>query len=329
MSPKFSSLSYPPPACLRDFGENELLRHLCGDLPSQPELLVGPGDDCAVVRPAGAADWDWLLKSDPVIEGVHFTAGDNAAAVGHKALGRVMSDMAAMGGEPLWININLAAPPDTPLTRITELYEGIKKLARRHGAGIAGGDISAAPHLALHVFGVGRVPRGRAVLRSGARPGDILCVTGRLGGSRAGKHLLFEPRLAAGQWLMRGGWATAMIDISDGLAPDLRRLAEASGTGAAIETEKIPIAPAAQTAGGRRTPLQHALSDGEDFELLFTVPAARLPELLREWPAALGTPCTAIGAVLPSGKGITLRQADGKKTRLQAKGYEHFRIHHP
>lgn len=328
MSPQFS---YPPyqPERLRDVGENELLRRLCGDLPGHPELLVGPGDDCAVVRPTGTETWDWLLKSDPAIEGVHFTSADNPAAVGHKALGRVLSDIAAMGGEPLWINVNLAAPPDTPARRITELYDGIKALARRHGAGIAGGDISAGPHTALHVFGVGRVPRGRAVLRSGAQSGDIIFVTGSLGGSRAGKHLNFEPRLAAGQWLMRGGWATAMIDISDGLAADLRHLAEASGVGAEIEAEKIPVAPAAQTAGGRLTPVQHALSDGEDFELLFTVPAERLAGLLREWPAALNTACTAIGAVMPAGKGITLRQADGGKSRLKAKGYEHFRMHHP
>ncbi len=327
MSPQFSSIAYHPQR-LRDVGEHEMLRGLCGDLPKHPELLVGPGDDCAVVRPDGAAGWDWLLKSDPVIEGVHFGPGDQPAAVGHKALGRVLSDIAAMGGEPLWININLAAPPNTPVTRITGLYDGIKALARRHGAGIAGGDISAAPHLALHIFGVGRVPHGRAVLRSGARPGDSLCVTGTLGGSRAGKHLHFEPRLAAGQWLMRGGWATAMIDISDGLAADLRHLAEASGTGAVIAAEKIPVAPAAQTADGRRTPLQHALSDGEDFELLFAVPAARLPDMLREWPVSLETPCTVIGAVMPESKGLKLLRADGGKVSLKAKGYEHFRMRH-
>ncbi len=159
MSPQSSTIAYHPER-LRDVGEIELIRRLCGDLPRHPELLVGPGDDCAVARPAGAETWDWLLKSDPVIEGVHFTAGDDPAAVGHKALGRVLSDIAAMGGEPLWININLSAPPNTPVTRITQMYDGIKALARRHGAGIAGGDISAAPHLALHVFGVGRVPRG-------------------------------------------------------------------------------------------------------------------------------------------------------------------------
>jgi thiamine-monophosphate kinase len=320
-----TSLSSPGLPTLSCFGERELLLRLCDDLPGRSDLQVGPGDDCAVVRPAGVEDWDWLLKSDPVIEKVHFTPKDNPADVGHKAVGRVLSDIAAMGGEPLWININLTAPANTPFTKIETLYKGIKAITRQYGVGVAGGDVSSAPHLAVHVFGVGRVPRGRTILRSGAKPGDMICVTGSLGGSRKGKHLRFEPRLAVGQWLMHGGWATAMIDISDGLGTDLHHLAEASKVGAVIEAEQIPIAADAESVTGRWTPLQHALYDGEDFELLFTVPAERLEALLREWPPTLNTTCTNIGTVLPADAGIKLRQADGKKARLPAKGYEHFR----
>ncbi|MCA1809525.1 MAG: thiamine-monophosphate kinase [Kiritimatiellia bacterium] len=315
----------PPSALAGELGELALIGLLCRDLPTAPDVIVGPGDDCAVVRPAENTGCDWLLKSDPVIENVHFMREDDAVAVGHKALGRVLSDIAAMGGRPRWINVNLTAPADVPVRRLTGFYQGINDLARRCCCAVAGGDLSVAPHTALHVFGVGSVPRGRAILRSGARPGDVIHVTGALGGSRSGRHLFFEPRLCAGQWLCSGHWATAMIDISDGLAADLRRLAAASDTGAQLDPGAIPCSNAARQAGDGRSALEHALGDGEDFELLFTVAPEKAAAMARAWPSAWDVPCTPIGVITPASQGLTMRRLDGGSDPLAAGGYEHFR----
>jgi thiamine-monophosphate kinase len=304
-------------------GEDALIRRLAKLLPGRADVVAGIGDDCAVVRTGRRDAFDLLLKSDPVIEGIHFTPTAPAEAIGHKALGRVLSDIAAMGGEPLWGLIDLVAPASVPVKRIEGIYRGLATLARRQGVAIVGGDTSRGKTLELHVFAVGRIPRGRAVLRSGGRPGDVLYVTGSLGGSGQGRHLRFEPRLAEGQWLAAGKWATAMMDVSDGLATDLSRLIAASGMGAVIEAARIPISAAAKRLKDRRTPLEHALSDGEDFELLFTVSPRKAAAFETAWRQQFRLRCTRIGEMMRQPNPLKIEK-NGIRTTLMLRGYEHF-----
>ncbi len=311
---------------LSDIGELELIRRICRKLPWRRDVLVGPGDDCAVVRVAGDRTHDLLLKSDPVIEQVHFTAQASGQAIGHKALGRALSDIAAMGGEPIWALVDLVAPGDVSVALVDRVFQGLLALAKRSGVAVVGGDVSAGPALEIHVFVVGRVAKGKAILRSGAKPGDSLFVTGSLGGSLAGRHLKFAPRLEQGRWLARQGWARAMIDLSDGLATDLRNLLQQSRAGAELRLAAIPISKAAQPRGrSQAEALRHALSDGEDFELLFAVPAAKTPAFIRAWQRRFKLPCTRIGTVTRQRGVIETVDVLGRRRCLAAGGYEHFR----
>lgn len=305
-------------------GENTLIRRLARLVPGRRDVITGIGDDCAVVR-AGARDpFDLLLKSDPVIEGVHFIPHDKAADVGHKALGRVLSDIAAMGGEPLWFLVDLVAPRTVPIARLEGIYRGMSRLARRHGVAMVGGDTSQGAFLELHVFAVGRVGRGQAILRSDAKPGEYIYVTGHLGGSGMGRHLRFEPRLAEGQWLAAQGWATAMMDVSDGVATDLRRMMEASGTGALLRACDIPVSAAARRIRNRQSSIDHALSDGEDFELLFTVSPRKALAFEKAWRHQFALPCTRIGVMTACRDRLELERG-GVRSELKTRGYEHFR----
>lgn len=339
---------------LHQLGERELIRQLARLLPTRPDVRAGIGHDVAVV--AGTARHDLLLKSDAVVEGRHFLPDTPPRLIGHKALGRVLSDLAATGGEPQWGLINLVAPRGESVARLRAVYQGLAALARRHRLAIVGGDTTEGPVLELHVFAVGRAPRGTALLRSGARPGDVVFVTGALGGSLAGKHLRFTPRLAEGSWLRAGRWATASIDLSDGLATDLGHLLEMSRVGATIATERVPVAAAAVRAAAveargfararqpvprdvpgfgkyaahvarlwqQRSALQHALGDGEDFELLFTVPRRKAAALEKAWRLKFRTRLTALGIITPQ-SGQLVWSAAGRALHLTAAGFEHFR----
>jgi len=291
-------------------------------LPKRADVVTGAGDDCAVVRTLGDRTHDLLLKSDPVIEGVHFKHGAPPAAIGHKALGRVLSDIAAMGGEPCWALLDVAAPPRTSVRTLDGIYDGAIRLAKRFGTAIVGGDLSQGPALEIHAFAAGQVPKGQAVLRSGAKPGHVIFVTGTLGGSLKEKHLSFEPRVAEGRFLRR--WATSMIDLSDGLASDLRHLVEASRVGAVLDATQIPVSIAAWRMKGRRSPLERALFDGEDFELLFTLPQRKVEAFLTAWQKAFDLPCTPMGFITARKGVIELVDANRKKTILRGRGFQHF-----
>ena len=339
---------------LFQLGERDLIRQLARLLPTRADVRAGIGHDVAVVT--DTALHDLLLKSDAVIEGRHFLPSTPPRQIGHKALGRVLSDFAAAGGEPLWGLINLVAPRTASVARLRAVYQGLAALARRYHFAIVGGDTSEGPALELHVFAVGRAPRGTALLRAGARAGDIVYVTGALGGSIAGKHLRFVPRLAEGQWLRAGRRATAAIDVSDGLATDLAHILEMSGVGAEVQTEKIPIAAAVfqglekgdrgsskpwknsakavpglgKKAGNiskawkQRAALTHALCDGEDFELLFTVPRQKVAALEKTWSKKFRTRLTQIGVITKQRQKIVWL-ADGRPLPLHGAGFEHFR----
>jgi thiamine-monophosphate kinase len=308
---------------LHQLGEREVIRRLAKLLPGREDVRVGIGDDVAVVKVEGSHK-DFLLTSDSVIEGTHFLPDAAPEQVGHKAVGRVLSDFAAMGGEPLWALIDVVANRDMPLARLEGVYKGAAKLAEKYGLSIVGGDMAGGPELQLHVFGVGEIPKRSAVLRSGAQAGDVIYVTGSLGGSLLGKHLSFEPRLEEGLWLRESRWANAMIDISDGLATDLGHILEMSKAGAEISADAVPVSDAARAMKANRTPLDHALFDGEDFELLFTVSSEKQQVFESSWNDVFELPCTAIGRITDRSGGIMLVDAAGKKKSLKDAGYEHF-----
>ncbi len=304
------------PETLANLGERGLIARMRGAMPSRADVLVGAGDDCALVAWTDAEDL--VLKSDPVREGHHFLPDTDPRLVGRKALARVLSDFASMGAEPRWALADLVAPADAPVARIDGVFEGFAALAREHGVALVGGDTSCGEALELHVFCAGAVPHGRALLRSGARPGDLLFATGPLGDSFAtGHHLAFEPRLAAGRRLREAG-AHACIDVSDGLASELWHLARESGMHLHVDLSAIPLSP---TLAGRADAVAHALGDGEDFELLFAAPAPVEAE-----PGALPYP-PAFGRVVGPAPGgaVTCSAGAGDPPRaLPERGFDHF-----
>lgn len=313
-----------PGGTVRQLGEREIIRRLAGRLDPGRNLVVGIGDDAAVAR-AGGHDTDWVLTSDPVVEGVHFLPSDAPARVGRKAAGRVLSDLAAMGADALWLLVDLVAPGDMSAERLEAVYDGANALCRQHGAAIIGGDVSSGSPFQLHVFGVGRVPAGRALTRSGAQPGDALYVTGSLGGSLLGRHLDIQPRLQEGRWLATGGWASAALDVSDGLASDLFRLMEASRVGIRVEATRIPISDAASAMRDERDALDHALTDGEDFELLFSVRPEQAIRLEMAWKETFTLALTRIGEVTEAEAGPILVDRRGREHALRESGFEHYR----
>ncbi len=302
-------------------GERHLINTLRDMLGTGQGVVAGIGDDCAVVACQGDAGHDWVLTSDPVIEGVHFTAAAQAKDVGHKAVARVLSDMAAMGAEPSWALINLVAPGDTPVKRVEAIYRGAAGVAQQHGLTIVGGDTAEGQVLQLHVFGIGRVPKGKAVLRSGAQSGDIVYVTGTLGQGAGGRHLTFDPRVQEGCWLRQRGWASALIDVSDGLSSDLCRLTEMSNTGAEIQIPSIPLEHAHPSEQPGQPAIDRALSDGEDYELLFTVAARKKKRFEAAWQRKFALRLSAVGVMTDQ---VGIIDYVGGDTAGADHGYEHF-----
>jgi thiamine-monophosphate kinase len=249
---------------LSDIGEDALIERLVRLVPTG-EAAAGPGDDCAVVDEGGARLI--LLKADAMVEGVHFLRGADAGSVGWKAVARVVSDFAAMGGVAERFLVTVALPGTMEVAWIEDFYKGMGTCMERYGAKLVGGETCRVPEGSAAVISIaatGSVERGKVVLRSGGKPGDALWVTGRLGGSLKGKHLTFSPRVEEAQWLVKHFLPTAMMDLSDGLAKDLPRLARSSGCGFRLDRESVPV-----TEG---CTLEQALCDGEDFELLIAVP---------------------------------------------------------
>ena len=247
---------------VRQLGEDGLIARICRDLPKPAHVIVGPGDDCAVV---GAGEELTLLKTDAVVAGVHFLSNEKSPRVGWKAVARVLSDFAAMGGEPGEVLITLALAPEVSVDWVDGLYRGMSSCLKQHGGVIVGGETISLPQgtpTMVSVAGKGRVARANLVTRGGGRPGDGIYVTGRLGGSIHGKHLDFTPRLREAAWLVSNGGVTAMMDLSDGLAKDLPRLARMSGVGFELNRDSLPCSEGSTLA--------QAIGDGEDYELLFT-----------------------------------------------------------
>lgn len=312
---------------LKSMNEFELIARLTRSLPRNESVVVGAGDDCAVLD-LGAPDRLLLFKTDAVVEGIHYKSDAPPEKIGHKALARCLSDIAAMAGTPTAALVTIGLPRRFEPEFVERIYAGMNDLARRQGVAIVGGETTINPErVFLSVSLLGHAPRGKVVLRAGAKPGDAIFVTGELGGSLAGKHLDFEPRLNEARWLAGHFPIHAMIDLSDGLAGDLRHLLNASGVGAELHKSAVPISRAAKLASkagdAAKPAFVAALTDGEDFELLFTVASRHAVPLLDAWKKKFsGLRLTCIGRII-EGEGIRLRDKTGVRP-LTAHGYVHF-----
>lgn len=295
-------------------------------------VRVGVGDDAAILRvPPG---YELVVSVDTLNEGVHFPKGTSAHAIGHKALAVNLSDLAAMGATPAWFTLALSLPT-ADAGWVTEFARGMHELAQQHCIHLVGGDTTRGA-LAMTVQVMGFVPVGKGLLRRHAQVDDLICVTGTLGDAAAGlavvQHALHIPTKAAKYCVARLDYPTprnalaplllehahACMDISDGLLADLGHILQASGVGAQLQHGDLPFSPALQGVPTTRR-LDFALSGGDDYELLFTLPAARLA-VVKAGAAALGIPITVIGTVLEQGQGLLMnhRVSDGRR------GYEHF-----
>lgn len=281
-----------------EIGEDSLIRRIVSLVPVGNKAGERPGDDCSVVDVGG--DRLLLLKTDALVESVHFEKSADPEAVGWKAVARVFSDFAAMGGGGEKFMVTLALPGSTEISWVERLYTGMGKCLQEFGATLVGGETCRVPEGSapvISISAIGSVARGRVVLRSGGSVGDNIWVTGSLGGSLSGKHLAFSPRVEEGRWLAEHVGVTAMMDLSDGLAKDLPRLAFASGCGFEIQRDALPLNPGCS--------VDQALGDGEDFELLFTAPAAASFE--DAWKACFPKlRITLIGAFVGSEEGDKL-----------------------
>jgi len=299
---------------LGKIGEHAAIKKLTATLGSHPALRVGAGDDCAVTKlPDG--EIDQVFTTDPIVENVHFLPSDQPERIGNKAVGRVLSDIAAMGAQPQWLLVNVVASPEQDVEALERIYAGINALCHRFEAVLIGGDLAQGPCLELHVFGTGTLPSGTALLRSGAQVDDCIFTTGPLGGSRAGKHLDFIPRVEEGLFLRTSGRVHAMMDISDGLATDLRHILRASNVGALLDADAIP----------KNGTLENALYDGEDFELLFTVAEENAAALQLQWNEQFATPLSRDGRISDRENELCIQFPDGTAQRLEEKAFEHFR----
>jgi thiamine-monophosphate kinase len=316
--------------------EHEFLRWLRERLPADARAPLRLSDDAAVLR---LADGDRVVATvDLLTDGVDFDLRSDAPErIGRKALAVNLSDLAAMAARPLAGVIALALPRSGGLELAKRLYEGLIPLAEQYHLAIAGGDTNSwdGP-LAISVTVLGEVMQHGPLVRSGARPGDAILVTGRFGGSRLGHQFDFEPRIEEALWLAANATLHAGIDVSDGLSLDLWRMCQASGCEAVVETSAIPIAAAAQQWAEHlhdgSTALDHALGDGEDFELILAVPVEFAVELLARQPLACGL--TRIGEFVASSEGTPASSraaetglwqvdASGRRLPLVPRGYEH------
>jgi thiamine-monophosphate kinase len=260
---------------LRKLGEDRLLGQLLPSLSIGKDVLVGAGDDCAVVRLRGEKRL-FLFKTDCVVEKIHFPSSVDPVAVGWKAMMRPLSDFAAMSGRPQFALITLILPGDTSDMWVKNLYRGLRRAAARFDVSIVGGEASSTSGpAAVCVSVIGFAEKERMVLRRGGKEGDDLFVTGKLGGSLGGKHLRFLPRIEESRWLTENFHIHAMIDLSDGLGADLPRLTKASKLGFELAIETLPL--------NRGCKIENAISDGEDYELLFAIGRRHRERLQTSW----------------------------------------------
>lgn len=296
---------------LRDLGEDRLIAQLVKDLAARPDVIVGPGDDCAVLRSPRPGEY-LLFKTDCVVEGVHFSPNDKPIAVGWKAMMRTLSDFAAMSGSPQYALVTLAAAAEQEVRWMRQLYRGLRQAADCFRVALVGGETSGTSGpVVISISALGRVEKERCTLRSGGKPGDLLFVTGKLGGSFNGRHLRFVARIEEARWLTQKFQIHAMMDLSDGLGADLPRLAQASRLDFEVDESVIP------RSGG--CSIAQAINDGEDYELLFALSPRDAEKLGKKWRAKYPRlELTRIGRLILHAS--RLRQV----TRHPFHGYIHF-----
>lgn len=304
----------------------------------QRAVLTGIGDDCAVLRLSAGRGKpkDVLVTTDFSLEGVHFRrAWHSAESIGHRCLARGLSDIAAMGGDPVAAFLSLALPRDLPENWVRRFTAGLLALAKKYSVTLAGGDTAQSPGgILADIVVIGVVPKGKAILRSGAQPGDLIYVTGELGASAAAleelrkeprrklnpreyhRHFFPEPRIEVGRVLREKGLVSAMIDTSDGLSTDLAHICEESGVGAELQAQAIPRASFGRPP--REVDFDLALQGGEDYELLFTAPHRKRIPLAIE-----GVPITMIGRIT-RGKKMIVKGEGRADSLLKPRGWEHF-----
>lgn len=325
---------------LSDLGEFGLIGRIRSTFSkTSARAPIGIGDDAAALSLSPSATL--LATTDMLLEGVHFDLSTtDLYSLGWKSAAANLSDIAAMGGRPRFCLVGLGIPRTFPVRRITDLYRGLRALLDEHDTLLVGGDTCRSDSgFVISVTLLGEAPQKRIITRSHARPGDRIFVTGTLGGSAAGlelltaeagsrrrsartlieRHLRPSPRVLWGLKLAKAGCVTSMIDVSDGLSSDLGHLCEESGVGAEVHADRVPIAQELRAQNGlRRAALDYALSGGEDYELLFTVPAGKVPKLRN-----LRIPVTQIGEVVTGSRAVLI-SADGSARPLGATGYDHF-----
>ncbi len=294
---------------LRDLGEDRLLEQLLRKPKRNQGVVLGPGDDAAIVEP-GKRGVLHLLKTDCLVEGIHFAKESRPELIGWKALARPVSDFAAMSGVPQFALVTLIVPSDRNVSWVKRLYRGIDIAAAAFKVAVVGGETSDIRGPAVISISVtGFVEKKRWVERAGAKPGDELYVTGRLGGSLRGHHFNFVPRLTESRWLTKNFRLHALMDLSDGLGSDLPRLARASNVGFEIDRETLPREPGCT--------IEQAISDGEDYELLFAISPQDSASLPSRWRKKFpNLPLTRIGRLTRYSK---------SENRKFPSGYVHFR----
>lgn len=334
----------------RTLSEFDLIARLTANLPRRADVTVGVGDDAAVLR--WTPSTDFILTCDAQVEGRHFVREyATPEQIGRRAMAVNLSDIAAMGGEPLAALVSLILPADTAVDWLDGLYAGLRGEAQRFGVSIVGGNVaSASGPLIVDITLVGRTPAGGAILRSGGHPGDRLCVTGHLGAAAAGlmtfrgparqptvsatdidqvreAYVTPRPRIEVGMLLAASGAVTAMVDVSDGLAADLGHLCAESRVGARIEASSLPIDAATRSVAQayELDPLSLALYEGDDYELLFSVHPDQLTNVLAMLRAA-GETATPIGWLLDESEKLELLTSGDSHVPLAPRGWDHLRL---
>jgi len=307
--------------------EFELIGKLIPTLARNSSLVLGAGDDCAVLD-LGIPDKLLLFKTDAVVEQVHFTTGQPADKIGRKALGRALSDIAAMAGDPVACLVTIGLPADFQEDVVLEIYKGINGIATEFNVAVAGGETTTSPRgIFISISLIGTIQRDRLIARAGALAGDAIFVSGELGGSLSGKHFDFTPRIHEAKWLASNFQIHSMMDVSDGLAGDLRHILNAAGVGAELLGPAIPISRAAKlktkSQSAAKPPLLAALTDGEDFELLFTVAAADAVKVLDGWKKQFPDVKLSCIGKISSQPGLTIRDKEGVR-ELRVHGYAHL-----
>lgn len=298
---------------LKDLGEFNLIERISRGVKLSRQVVKGIGDDAAVLR--GPGDKYTLFTSDMLVEDRHFYRHAGGYLIGKKALSSNLSDIAAMGGVPGACVVSLGAPASLKVRFIDELYRGLRDVAAKYKVDLVGGDTVCSKKIIINVALLGKVEKNNLVLRSGASEGDAIFLTGDIGGSQKGKHLDFSPRLKEARFLVKNFKIRSMIDISDGLLADVGHILKESRCGAVLYEKNIPISRHAEG-------FNSAIKDGEDFELVFTLPAKGTKRLEEVWPFRIRL--SRIGEVCSKKQGLFLVRKNGKKEKLIPEGYRHF-----